>query len=119
MRLRSLGAILSAFLLVTACASTGVRRPRPGAANAAVPVAIGEGRVVLGMTANQVRALWGRPNDIAVKKADGNVIVWTYERKKAMAGTAGSLGARAIVHRTICTLTFENGILMVFKEKAL
>lgn len=119
MRLILLGAIVAAFLLMAACASTGVRRPRPEAANATIRQAISEDRVVLGMTADQVRGLWGQPNDIAVKAGDGNMMTWTYERKKAMAGVTGNRGARAVVIRTIFTLTFKNGILMTLEEKAL
>lgn len=99
--------LLTVATLVLNCASTGQRAPRHGAQEDAAVSEVPSGMVTVGMTKSQVRRLWGEPKDISSGQEQPGAEIWTYEFRKAMAGTQTSGGARAVIQRTIYRLTFE------------
>ena len=103
------------IVMVTAlalnCASTGQRAPRAGAEESTAVTEMPSGTPAIGMTKPEVRRLWGEPKDISPGQEQPGTEIWTYEFREAMAGAAGSSGARAVIQRTIYRLTFTGNTL--------
>jgi outer membrane protein assembly factor BamE (lipoprotein component of BamABCDE complex) len=104
--------------MVLGCTSTGQRAPRgEGSASSGSDAVLSTDEMVeVGMSKREVRGIWGEPRDIAPKEGESDTEVWTYEFRKALAGTQSGGSARAVVKRTIYTLTFEGNRLATIEE---